>query len=60
MSPADIVILILAVLCVAGSIVLALRRRKNGRSGCSGGCTGCPHAGQCERRTPPSDTGHGT
>lgn len=58
MSPADIVILILAVLCVAGAIGLALWRRKTGRSGCSGGCAGCPHAGGCERR-PPSDTGRG-
>ena len=49
MSPVDIVILILAVLCVGGAIALALGRRKNGRSGCgcSSGCTGCPQAGRC-------------
>ncbi len=55
MSPVDIVILILAVLCVGGAIALALWRRKTGRSGCgcSSGCAGCPQNGWCESKSDP-------
>ncbi len=59
MSPIDVVILILAVLCVGGAIALTIWRRKTGRSGCgcSSGCAGCPHAGRCETKHDPDASG---
>ena len=50
MTAADIVVLILAVFCVVGAVALAVWRRKNGRSGCAGGCGDCPVSGRCLSR----------
>ncbi|HIZ21164.1 MAG TPA: hypothetical protein H9674_09960 [Firmicutes bacterium] len=54
MSPADIVILILAVAAVAGGVAYGIRRRKPG-GGC-GGCHGCSGGGKgcggCGRSSP--------
>ena len=42
MTPIDIVILILAILCVTGGVAFAVRRRRRGK-GCCGGCADCAH-----------------
>lgn len=42
------------VLVIIAALILALavtvRRRRSGKRGCSGGCTGCPMSGECEKR----------
>lgn len=48
MSPADIIILILAILCVGGAIAFAVIRKKRCRAGC-GRCTGCSQHSACDR-----------
>ncbi len=47
MSVVDWVILVLAVLCVGGAIAAWLWRKKQEKTGCGGGCCGCPHADDC-------------
>lgn len=59
MSPADIVILLLAFAAVAGAIVHRIVRRKNakngkGGDGCCGGCSGCTGCAACSSSVPPS------
>ncbi len=62
MSPADIVILILAVAAVAGGIACGIRRRKRGGGcggccGCSGGGKGCGGCGRSSPGTRPDPAG---
>lgn len=52
MTPADWVILLLAVACVAGGIGFARRRKKRGKTGCGGGCGGCPYSASCVSAAP--------
>ena len=47
MTFADWVILILAVAGVAGGFLFARLRKKQGKTGCSGGCGSCPYSGSC-------------
>ena len=47
MTPADIVIIVLASLAVVAVVGRALWKRKKGQGGCGCGCNGCPHAGKC-------------
>lgn len=49
MSTADWVIVVLAAAIVLVSLALAWYRRRHGKTGCGGGCSGCPHAGSCDR-----------
>ncbi len=49
MSAADWIVLILAVGCVAVAIAAWQWRRRRGKTGCGGGCSGCPYSGGCSR-----------
>ena len=54
MTAADIVILIVAVLCVAGAVAFAVWRKRRGKGGCSGcsggGCSGCGRSADCDEK----------
>lgn len=51
MSPIEIVVIVLAVLFVAGvAVSAAVRKIKGKTSSCGGGCTGCPYSASCADR----------
>ena len=47
MGPIDIIIIVLAVAAVVAVVAHSIWKKKNGKSGCGCGCSGCPSAGAC-------------
>ncbi|MGN1099787.1 MAG: FeoB-associated Cys-rich membrane protein [Christensenellales bacterium] len=47
----EILIIVGAVLIVAGVVACGIIRKKKGKSSCCGFCDGCPHCRECGKNT---------
>ncbi len=47
---ADVIVLVIVGLCLAGSIIYTVRNKKRGGSACGCGCSGCSGSACCGKR----------
>ena len=47
MGPVEIIVVIAAVVIVAGVFIGWIVRKKQGKTGCDCGCSSCPHSAAC-------------
>lgn len=44
MKPLDIVLICVIAICLVAAVLYVVTKKKNGCSGCSGSCDGCPYS----------------